>query len=107
MVERTGRWSVESFCRGDNQMPRPYGTDLYVMQMGDLVKVGRSMNCQRRLAEHRRSNPWGDIRLVAVFPESGFTEPWVLRALAAHERRSEWVRCSVAEALAAVALVLV
>ena len=88
-------------------MPRPYGTDLYIMQMGDLVKVGRSMHCQRRLAEHRRSNPWGDIRLVAVFPESGFAEPWVLRALAAHERRSEWVKCSVAEAMAAVALVLV
>jgi T5orf172 domain len=89
-------------------MPRAYGTHLYLLAMGsDLVKVGRSMDVSRRLGEHKRSNPWGDLRLVAEFPDSGFMEPWVIRALCKHERRGEWVRCSVAEALAAIGEVFV
>jgi hypothetical protein len=88
-------------------MPRPWGNDLYLLQMGELVKVGRSMDVERRVKELRRSNPWGDIKVIAVFPEAGFAEPWLLRALAAHERRGEWVRCGVPEALDAVGQVLV
>jgi hypothetical protein len=52
-------------------------------------------------------NPWGEIELVAVFENSGFVEPWVLKALSPHERRSEWVRCSVPEALGAIGQCLV
>ena len=84
-----------------------YGSDLYLLRMGDLVKVGRSMDIKRRLSEHRRANPWGDITLIAVFQDSGFCEPWVLKALSQHERRSEWVRCSVPEALEAIGECLV
>jgi len=92
------------------QMVRPgaqYGKHLYLLKMGDLVKVGRSMDIQRRFAEHRRNNPWGDITLIAVFQDSGFCEPWVLKALSQHERRSEWVRCSVPVALEAIGECLV
>ena len=90
-------------------MPRPYGTHLYILELADagLLKVGRSMDVQRRLSELRRGNPWGDIRLIAVFDGAGHCEPWVLRALCKHERRGEWVRCSVAEALAAIGEVFV
>ena len=89
-------------------MPRPYGTHLYVLSMGeDLCKIGRSMDVPRRLLEHQHHNPWGDLKLVATFPDAGFCEPWVLRALAAYERRGEWVRCSVQQALRAVADCLV
>ena len=84
-----------------------YGKDLYLMKMGELCKIGRSMDVRRRLGEHRRNNPWGEIELVAVFENSGFVEPWVLRALSPHERRSEWVRCSVPEALGAIGQCLV
>ena len=65
-------------------MVRPgstYGKHLYLLRMGDLVKVGRSMDIQRRLGEHRRNNPWGEISLVATFEDSGFVESWVLKAL--------------------------
>lgn len=89
-------------------MPRAYGTHLYILSMGDdLVKIGRSMDVGRRYAEHRKSNPWGDLVLVATFPDSGFVEPWVLRALASFPRRGEWVRCTVKEALQAVTECLV
>ena len=70
-----------------------YGKHLYLLKMGDLVKVGRSMDIQRRFAEHRRNNPWGEITLVAVFENSGFVE--------------SWVRCSVPEALEAIGECLV
>ena len=89
-------------------MPRPYGTHLYVLSLGcDLVKIGRSMDVGRRLAEHQKSNPWGDLKLVATFPDAGLCEPWVLRALAAYERRGEWVKCTVRAALRAVSECLV
>ena len=84
-----------------------YGSDLYLLRMGELVKVGRSMDVKRRLSEHRRANPWGDIVLIAVFQDSGFCEPGVLKALSQHERRSEWVRCSVPQALQAIGQCLV
>ena len=90
-------------------MVRPgftYGKHLYLLRMGDLVKVGRSMDIQRRFCEHRRNNPWGEITL-AVFENSGFVESWVLKALSQHEWRSEWVRCSVPEALEAIGQCLV
>jgi hypothetical protein len=83
-------------------MPRAYGTHLYILQAGELIKVGRSMNVPRRLKELRHSNPWGDIKLLAEFPGAGCLETWVLRVLSAHERRGEWVKCSVAEVMAAV-----
>ena len=92
------------------QMVRPgstYGKHLYLLRMGDLVKVGRSMDIQRRLGEHRRNNPWGEISLVATFENSGFVESWVLKALSMHERRSEWVRCTVPQALQAIGQCLV
>ena len=58
-------------------MPRPYGTHLYILSMGeDLVKIGRSMDVGRRLVEHQHHNPWGDLKLVATFPDAGFCEPW-------------------------------
>ena len=89
-------------------MPRPYGTHLYVLSMGDdLVKIGRSMDVPRRFQEHLHNNPWGDLKLVATFPGAGFCGPWILRALAAYERRGEWVRCSVQQALRAVSDCLV
>ena len=84
-----------------------YGKDLYLLKMGELVKIGRSMDIKRRLGEHRRGNPWAEIALVAVFENSGFIESWVLKALSQHERRSEWVRCSVPEALEAIGECLV
>ena len=86
---------------------RAYGTHLYVIVAGDLVKIGRSMNVERRLKEHCHSNPFAEIRLVGVFQDAGFMESWVLRALGAHERRGEWVRCTIAEAMAAVGACLV
>jgi hypothetical protein len=89
-------------------MPRAYGTHLYILSLGDdLIKVGRSMDVPRRFAEHRKNQPWGDLKLVATFPDVGFCEPWVLRALAAYERRGEWVRCSAQQALHAVSECLV
>ena len=86
---------------------RAYGTHLYIIAAGGLTKIGRSMNCARRLKEHQHSNPFNDCRLVAVFQDSGFLEPCVLRALAAQERRGEWFRCTVPEALAAVGTCLI
>ena len=90
-------------------MVRPgweYGKHLYLLQMGEVVKIGRSMDVKRRLVEHRHANPWGDIALVATFEDAGHVEPWVLKALSGHERRSEWVRCTVVEALEAVGVCL-
>jgi len=84
-----------------------YGHHLYVLSNGPLVKIGRSCDVGGRLGEHRRSNPWGDIKLVAVFEEAGCLEPLVLRALSQHERRGEWVNCTVGEALSAVGAVFV
>ena len=90
-------------------MPRAYGTHLYLLCDGvcGLVKIGRSMDVARRVGELRRGNPWADIRLVATFPEAGCLESWVLRALSGHERRGEWFRCSVAEAMTAIGACLV
>ena len=67
------------------------------------------MDVKRRLSEHRNANPFGDIRLVCVFEDQGFVENSVLSALlfAGHERRSEWVHCSVQEALEAIGQCLV
>jgi hypothetical protein len=79
-----------------------YGKHLYLLKTSEFVKIGRSMDVRRRLGEHRRGNPWAEITLVAVFENSGFVEPWVLKALSQHERRSEWVRCSVPDALQAI-----
>ena len=85
-------------------MPRAYGTHLYLLCDGEcgLCKIGRSMDVARRVGELKRGNPWAQIRLVAVFPDQGCVESWVMRALSAHERRGEWFRCSVAEAMAAI-----
>ena len=87
---------------------RAYGTHLYLIvdSLTGLCKLGRSMNVERRLKEHQRSNPWGDLRIVATFDGAGFLEPWVFRAMSSHERRGEWFRCTIAEALTAVGLVL-
>ena len=79
-----------------------YGKHLYVLRMGELVKIGRSMDVKRSVSEIRNANPWGDITLVATFEDAGHIEPWVLKALSGHERRSGWVHCTVAEALKAV-----
>ena len=90
---------------------RAYGTHLYVIAAGqtagDLCKIGRSMNVERRLKEIQHSSPWNDCRLVAVFQDNGFLEPCVLRALGAHERRGEWFRCTIGDAMAAVSACLV
>ena len=77
---------------------------MYLLCDGEcgLVKIGRSMDVARRVGELKRGNPWAQIRLVAVFPDQGCVESWVMRALSAHERRGEWFRCSVAEAMAAI-----
>ena len=93
-------------------MVRPgctYGKHLYLLQTmdGELVKVGRSMDVKRRVSEHRNAYPWADISLVATFEDAGYIEPWVLKALSGHERRSEWVKCSVPEALEAIGACLV
>ena len=93
-------------------MVRPgceYGKHLYLLAMGELVKVGRSMDVKRRLSEHRNANPFGDIKLVCVFEDQGFVDNSVLSALlfAGHERRSEWVHCTVQEALEAIGQCLV
>ena len=97
--------SVERVSWADNQrMVRPYGTHLYLLCDGEcgLCKIGRSMDVARRVGELKRGNPWAQIRLVAVFPDQGCVESWVMRALSAHERRGEWFRCSVAQAMAAI-----
>ena len=93
-------------------MVRPgseYGKHLYLLKMGELVKLGRSMDVRRRVAEHRNANPFGDIKLVCVFEDQGYIESFVLKALlfAGHERRSEWVHCSVQDALEAIGQCLV
>ena len=86
-----------------------YGKHLYVLSMGELVKIGRSFDVKRRLGEHRNANPFGDIRLICTFEDQGFIESSVLKALlfAGHERRSEWVHCTVQEALEAIGVCLV
>jgi len=86
-----------------------YGKHLYVLSMGELVKIGRSFDVKRRVSEHRNANPFGDIRLVCTFEDVGFLEGAVLKALlfAGHERRSEWVHCTVPEALEAIGACLV
>jgi len=86
-----------------------YGKHLYVLSMGELVKIGRSFDVKRRLTEHRNANPFGDIKLICTFEDLGFIEGAVLKALlfAGHERRSEWVHCTVPEALEAIGACLV
>ena len=86
-----------------------YGKHLYVLSMGELVKIGRSFDVKRRVSEHRNANPFGDIRLICTFEDQGFIEGAVLKALlfAGHERRSEWVHCTVQEALEAIGVCLV
>lgn len=88
-------------------MPRPYGKDLYLISAGELIKVGRSCNVARRLLEIQRSMPFANASLLATFPEQGFLEPFVFRALSEYPRRGEWVQgCSVARAIEAVAACL-
>ena len=86
-----------------------YGKHLYVLSMGELVKIGRSFDVKRRVSEHRNANPFGDIRLICTFEDQGFIEGAVLKALlfAGHERRSEWVHCTVQDALEAIGACLV
>ena len=90
-------------------MPRAYGTNLYLLSDPEagLCKIGRSIDVARRVTELRRGNPWADIRLVATFPDAGFVESWVMRALSGHERRGEWFRCGIPEAMAAIGACLV
>ena len=83
-------------------MPREYGTHLYLIQAGEVIKIGRSMDVDRQFAEVHRAMPFADARLVATFYDSGFVEPWVLRALSGYERRGEWFRASVDEGLEAI-----
>ena len=81
-------------------MPREYGTHLYLIQAGEVIKIGRSMDVPRRFVEVKRSMPFADCRLVATFPDSGFIESWVLKAMSAYERRGEWFRASPHDGLA-------
>ena len=89
------------------RVKRAYGTHLYLIDAGEVCKVGRSADVPRRFAEVCRGTPFSNARLVATFPDAGFCEPWVMRALAGYERRGEWFRCTIADALAAVGAVLV
>jgi len=84
-------------------MPRPYGKDLYLISAGELIKVGRSCNTARRLLEIQRSMPFANATLLATFPEQGFLEPFVFKALGEYQRRGEWLLgCSGARAIEAV-----
>ena len=84
-------------------MPRPYGKDLYLISAGELIKLGRSCNIPRRLLEIQRSMPFANATLLATFPEQGFLEPFVFRALGEFPRRGEWVQgCSAGRAIEAV-----
>ena len=84
-------------------MAQQWGCDLYLIQAGELCKVGRSKHCHKRFQEISRGMPFADCRLVAVFPGEGHLEGWVFKALEPFERRSEWFRCTPSDALAAVA----
>ena len=70
-----------------------WGCDLYVISAGELTKVGRTKNVARRFKEICRAMPWADCTLTAVFPGSGFAEPWVHKALCDFERKGEWFKC--------------
>ena len=90
-------------------MPRAYGTHLYLLTDGEcgLCKIRRSLDVARRVCELKRGNPWANIRLVATFPDAGFVESWVMRALSGHERRGECFRCGIPEAMSAIGACLV
>ena len=104
----TSAYRVQYIFLVRKEMPREYGTHLYIIQAGEVCKVGRSMNVNRRFDEVSRSMPFADARLVATFQNAGFAEPWVLKALSqSYERRSEWFRCTPAQAIAAVSICIV
>jgi hypothetical protein len=72
-------------------MPKAWGADLYVITIGEVTKLGRSSNVQRRLSEIQRGVPWLQVELFATFPKLGFLEGALHRQLAGHfEKRNEW-----------------
>lgn len=85
---RHPRWSPFSWAV---KMPKAYGADLYICTIGEVTKLGRSSNVQRRLSEIRRGVPWLQVELFATFPKFGFLEAALHRQLGGHfEKRNEW-----------------
>ena len=81
---------------------RDYGSDLYVFACGeDLVKIGRSSNCQRRLKEVRSYMPFLTVELAWVGPGSGWLENTAHYAFDARRcgKKAEWFRISKEEAI--------
>ena len=87
-------------------MAKDWGKDLYIISAdGVLVKVGRSKDIARRFKEVKLAMPWAECRLAASFPDFGFAESLVHKAMLT-ERKGEWFKASIQDALDAVGRVL-
>ena len=81
---------------------RDYGRDLYILAIdGNLCKIGRSSNCERRLKEVRAYMPWLVVELVAVLPDAGWLEGTLHGAFQSRKVGREWFRIGKEEAIEA------
>ena len=79
-----------------------YGKDVYVLACGeDLVKIGRSSNCQRRLKEERSYMPFLSVELAWVGAGAGWLENTAHYAFDSRRcgKKAEWFRISEDEAV--------
>ena len=93
---------------GCSKRTQDWGNDLYVVWLpeADVVKVGRSCDCQRRFKNIQQACPFLRLELAAVFPGSGWAEGACHRALDGKRCGREWFRASREEAVAAVNSIL-
>ena len=77
-------------------MPKKaWGADLYLIQAGELTKLGRSQHPQKRLQEIQRGVPWLRCHLYAIFPKCGFLEASLHRQIwGLFDRHGEWYLAS-------------
>ena len=79
-----------------------YGTHLYVLWIpdGELCKIGRSSNCERRLKQIRAYMPWLHVEIAAVFPDGGWVETTMHDAFKSRRCGREWFKVPKDEAIA-------
>jgi hypothetical protein len=80
--------AVERLARSREQTT-VNGSVVYVIQCGDMVKIGYSRNVGQRLAQIRTSNP-GAVRLVATLPGGAAEEKALHQRFAEFRSNGEW-----------------